>query len=92
MFSFAFKEIEKQMIRKLKWKKGDTYWVVAKVYADFIIEHYGLAIVVSDGYDAGPSIKDNTHKRSHNTSIIQYTFHSWYWTRKKAERIPSNGT
>ena len=51
------------LIRKLKWKKRDTYSKIAKLYADFTIKHYGLATVVFDGYDAGPSIKDNTHKR-----------------------------
>ena len=37
---------------------------IAKSYADFAIRHYGPAtIVVFDGYEEGPSIKDNTHQR-----------------------------
>ena len=27
------------------------------------MRHYGLATVVFDGYNEGPSIKDNTHQR-----------------------------
>jgi hypothetical protein len=51
------------LIHKLKWKKGDTYNRIAKQYAEFTVKHYGLATVVFDGYEAGPSIKDNAHKR-----------------------------
>ena len=37
---------------------------IAKSYADFAIRHYGPATtVVFDGYEEGPSIKDNTHQR-----------------------------
>lgn len=38
------------------------YCRIAKVYADFTIKHYELATVVFDGFGAGISIKDNTHK------------------------------
>lgn len=52
------------LIRNQKWKKGDNHCKIAKVYADFTIKHYGLATVVFVGYDAGPPIKNNTHKRN----------------------------
>jgi 5'-3' exonuclease len=51
------------LLRKLKWMKGDTYGKISKAYADFTIKHYGVATVVFDGYEAGPTIKDNTHRR-----------------------------
>lgn len=51
------------LIWKLKWEKGVTYCKIANVQADCTIKHYGLATVVFNVYDAGPSIKDNTHKR-----------------------------
>ena len=40
------------------------YGEIATFYADFAIRHYGPATtVVFDGYEEGPSIKDNTHQR-----------------------------
>lgn len=57
------------LIRKPKLKKGDTYCKIAKVYADFTIKHYGLATVVFVGYDAGPPIKNDTHKKNQQTCM-----------------------
>ena len=51
------------LLHRAPWKKGDSYGAIAELYADFTIRRYGLATVVFDGYDGGPSIKDNTHKR-----------------------------
>ena len=45
-------------------KLGTRYDEIAKYFADFAIRHYGPATpVVFDGYEEGPSIKDNTHQR-----------------------------
>ena len=50
------------LLHRLTWKQETyMYGAIAQAYADFIIRHYGLATVVFDGYDGGPSIKDNTH-------------------------------
>ena len=51
------------LLHRLPWKKGATYGMIAQTYADFTIHNYGLATVVFDGYEGGPSIKDNTHQR-----------------------------
>ena len=51
------------LLHRLPWKKGDSYNAIAESYADFIVRHYRQATVVFDGYDEGPSIKDNTHQR-----------------------------
>ena len=52
------------MLHRIPWKKGESYGDIAQSYADFTIRHYGSATtVVFDGYDEGPSIKDNTHER-----------------------------
>lgn len=42
--------MEEYMIRKLKWKEGDMYYKIAKVYADFTIKHNGLVTVVFNEY------------------------------------------
>lgn len=59
-------------MRELKQTKGNAYYKIAKVYADISIKHYVSKTVVFDGYDAGISIKENAHKRKHETTIIQY--------------------
>jgi len=52
------------LLHRIPWKHGESYGDIAQSYADFTIRHYGSATtVVFDGYDEGPSIKDNTHER-----------------------------
>ena len=52
------------LLHRIPWKNGESYGDIAQSYADFTIRHYGSATtVVFDGYDEGPSIKDNTHER-----------------------------
>ena len=51
------------LLRKLKWRRGDTYGKISKANADFTSKHYGAATAVFDGHGAGPSIKDNAHQR-----------------------------
>ena len=51
------------LLHRLTWKTGTSYGAIAQSYADFTVRHYGSATVVFDGYDGGPSIKDNTHHR-----------------------------
>ena len=50
------------VLHRVPWKPGETYGRIAESYADFIVRHYGSgAIVVFDGYEDGPSIKDVIH-------------------------------
>lgn len=76
------------LTQKLKQKKGDAYCKIAKVYADISIKNYGLKTVVIDEYDAGISTKENTHKKKHETKIIQYFISpvilNWKGTRKNS--------
>ena len=51
------------LLHRLKWTEGSTYSSIADHYASFTVEHYGRVIVVFDGYEDGPSIKDCTHQR-----------------------------
>ena len=63
------------LLHRLPWKLGDSYGAIAQSYVDFTNRHYGLAIVVFDGYGGGPSIKDNTHQRhGHNIlPVVKFT-------------------
>lgn len=51
------------LLQRLKWTERNTYSSIADRYASFVINHYGNATVVFDGYCGGPSTKDNTHQR-----------------------------
>ncbi|KAH3695932.1 hypothetical protein DPMN_083391 [Dreissena polymorpha] len=55
------------LLHRLPWKKGDTYNAIAESYAYFTVRHYGQATVSFDGYEDGPSIKDNTHQDEEKT-------------------------
>ncbi|KAJ8896092.1 hypothetical protein PR048_001434 [Dryococelus australis] len=48
------------IIHRLQWQNGLTYEEIAKKYSSFVASHYGSAVVVFDGYNCGPSVKDNT--------------------------------
>ena len=58
------------LLHRLPRKTGDSYGAIAESYADFTVRHYGQATVVFDGYDEGPSIKDNMHQRRGKTCIL----------------------
>ena len=52
------------LLHRVPWQLGTRDGEIAKHYADFAIRHYGPATTVEfDGYEEGPSIKDNTHQR-----------------------------
>ncbi len=74
------------LLHRLLWKTGDSYGAIAQSYADFTIRHYGLATVVFDGYDGGPSIKDNTHlRRGQNIHpVVSFTAETEFSGKKDA--------
>ena len=52
------------LLHSVPWQLGTRYGERAKSYADLAIRHYYPATtVVFDGYEEGPSIKENTHQR-----------------------------
>ena len=57
------------LIHRLKWTDGSTYNSIADAYASFTVVVYGNATVVFDGYDGGPSTKDNAHQRRTRTKV-----------------------
>ena len=57
------------LIHRLKWTDGSTYNSIADAYTSFTVDVYGNATVVFDGYDGGPSTKDNAHQRRTRTKV-----------------------
>ena len=57
------------LLQRIPWHKHDTYENIANSYATFTLQHYGKAIIVFDGYDDSPSIKDMTHRRRRNSQM-----------------------
>jgi hypothetical protein len=52
------------LLHKVKWKTPSTYGEEAEQYVSYLLSNYGeSSIVVFDGYDNGPSIKDHEHLR-----------------------------
>ena len=46
----------------IPWNKGSTFSEIFKTYSDYVLNKYGEAIVVFDGYEVA-STKDLTHMR-----------------------------
>ena len=50
------------LLHRIPWQLGDTYGKILQDYGNYGTKHYGKAVVVYDGYEAGPSTKDDTHQ------------------------------
>ena len=57
------------LLQRLPWPKKMTYGELCQLYVQYIQRHYNKAVIVFDGYDSGPSTKDETHRRRHNNVI-----------------------
>ena len=79
------------LLHRVPWKPGETYGRIAESYADFTIRHYGSgAIVVFDGYEEGPSIKDVTHQRRRNIHpVVSFTAETQF-SRKKQKILSTD--
>lgn len=51
------------LLQRIPWTKGETFESVCQRYVHYVCSKYGRPIVVFDGYNDGPSIKDATHQR-----------------------------
>ena len=51
------------LLHRITWHIGDTYEKISQDYSNYVTKKYGQAVVVFDGYHAGPSMKDCTHRR-----------------------------
>ena len=50
------------LIHRIPWLHGKTFGSKLKLYTDYVLIHYGKAIVVFDGYE-NASTKDTAHMR-----------------------------
>ena len=51
------------LMYRITWQRGITYSGICTQYMTYVRRRYSNAIVVFDGYEAGTSTKDMTHKR-----------------------------
>jgi len=74
------------LLHRMPWKSGDSYGRIAQLYADFTVRHYGSSeIVVFDGYEEQPSIKDITYQRTrHNIHpLVSFTAETQFYGKKE---------
>lgn len=69
----------RSILHHIVCRKYTTYKEIADMYTNFVIQNYGKAIVVFDGYNnTSPTIKDMTHMRwrkgIQSASIIIYYY------------------
>ena len=62
------------LLRRIPWQLGDTYGKILQDYGNYVTKHYGQAVVVFDGYEAGPSTKDSTYQRQTGCEGRKVTF------------------
>lgn len=47
---------------------------ICKKYIDYVVQRYGRAFVVFDGYESGPTTKDNAHIRRNKEQMTEVPF------------------
>ena len=74
------------LLHRLPWPKGHTYLSLCHQYTQYIQRHFEEAVVVFDGYDHGPSTKDETHCRRSGKEVgVEVSFEpNMFTTMKKA--------
>ena len=75
------------LLHRIIWKQGESYGDIVRKYTDFTVLYYGSGtMIVFDGYEEGPCIKDNTHQRRANNSpypIVNYTTETEFSGKKE---------
>ena len=51
------------LLQRIPWRTGSSYGDICDQYVVHVKRQYGVAVIVFDGYDSGPSTKDATHIR-----------------------------
>ena len=51
------------LLHRITWRLGTTYAEICKDYVNYVLSHYGKAMIVFDGYPEGPTTKDVAHQR-----------------------------
>ena len=78
------------LVHRIPWQKGCTYAEICKKYIDYIIQHYGRAFIVFDGYESGPTTKDNAHIRRNKEQMTEVHFTGSTVINVKKDRFLSN--
>ena len=75
------------LLHRIPWMQGESYGDIVQKYTDFTVRHYGPGtMIVFDGYEEGPSIKDNTHQRRANNTpypIVNFTAETEFSGKKE---------
>ena len=78
------------LIHRVSWSRSFTYDAIYSVYVQYVIQRYGKATVVFDGYQNGPSTKDCTHQRRTSLSTPTVAFDSSMVDKVKKEEFLAN--
>ena len=78
------------LLHRIPWQKGSTYNSICQKYTDYVMQHCGRAFVMFDGYDSGPSTKDNTHLRRTREHMTQVHLGSTTMNVKKYMFLSNN--
>ena len=62
------------LLHSISWQLGATYGKILQDFGNHVTEHYRQAVVVFDGYEAGPSTKYSTHQRRKGCEGRKVTF------------------
>lgn len=78
------------LIHRVSWHRSFTYDAIYSVYVQCVVQRYGKATVVFDGYKNGPSTKDCTHQRRTSLSTPTVAFDSSMVAKVKKEEFLAN--
>ena len=51
------------LLQPLPWPHQASFSGICRLYTDYVTKKYANSVTVFDGYEIGPSTKDNTHLR-----------------------------
>lgn len=51
------------LLHRIPWPKGATFETICQMYVRYVMQRYGCAVIVFDGYSDKPATKDATHLR-----------------------------
>ena len=57
------------LLQRVPWPRGASFDAICKIYTDYVRKKYLDVTVVFDGYEEGPSTKDNTHIRRYGGRV-----------------------
>ena len=57
------------LLQRLPWPRRASFSEICKLYTDYVTKKYANSVTVFDGYEIGPSTKDNTRLRKFKVKI-----------------------